>query len=313
VSGWLLSSLAFAARNWTGAGAEHYCVFCHIWSWPTENLTALAKSLFFIPYINASGDPHPLLGVGWTLNLEIFFYLIFAASLRFGPSAAPLLACAALIGVKALEYVVWPDGSAPLLVDFYAHPYTTYFILGVAVFYVWRFIATRELTKRHPAILGLACGCLIVFFFMFETQFLTPFTSGTTGQELTLLALPPLLVLAALVLHSIGVRVTTRLIIVLGDASYALYLLHTIVYGLLSPLWRRYPATDPSHAFIPMAIVVAACCILAIIAHYAVEKPMIAWLRGLRSTGSRRWRSSEVTQEIGRRHEEPIASNQNRE
>ena len=33
----------------------------------------ILKSYFFIPAMNAEGKLNPLLGVGWTLNFEIFF------------------------------------------------------------------------------------------------------------------------------------------------------------------------------------------------------------------------------------------------
>lgn len=43
----------------------------------------LIKSLLFIPHLNNDGDTMPVLSVGWTLNFEIYFYLIFAIALIF--------------------------------------------------------------------------------------------------------------------------------------------------------------------------------------------------------------------------------------
>jgi len=54
----------------------------------------LVMSLLFIPYKDHAGDMHPLLGVGWTLNLEMFFYCIYALSIAVRASIAPILACA---------------------------------------------------------------------------------------------------------------------------------------------------------------------------------------------------------------------------
>ncbi len=41
------------------------------------------KSFAFIPYLNEVGSHRPILGQGWTLNYEMFFYALFAASLFF--------------------------------------------------------------------------------------------------------------------------------------------------------------------------------------------------------------------------------------
>jgi peptidoglycan/LPS O-acetylase OafA/YrhL len=40
----------------------------------TANAEQLVKSITFIPFFRANGDLYPLLGVGWSLNYEMFFY-----------------------------------------------------------------------------------------------------------------------------------------------------------------------------------------------------------------------------------------------
>ncbi len=45
------------------------------------NLGELLKSLSFIPYFNVEGKHRPLLGQGWTLDFEMAFYAVVAASL----------------------------------------------------------------------------------------------------------------------------------------------------------------------------------------------------------------------------------------
>lgn len=283
VFGWLLSATALAVRNLTHADPIPQCIFCHIWTWLSDgdNIVKLAKSLFFIPYTNASGDPQPLLGVGWTLNLEVLFYVIFAISLQIRAAAAPLLACGVLIGLKLLKWIAWPDGPAPLYVDFYSQEYTTFFVLGVACFYIWRFLASRGLLHQYRTPLILAASIVIALFFLVHTGVLR-LVDGAPAQRLLFFAFPPAIVLLALILHSIDIRVTSRIVIMLGDASYALYLLHTIVFELMRPFWRRFPAADPKYAVIPMIVAVATCCVLALVVHYFVEKPMIAGLRRAR-------------------------------
>ncbi|MER8526863.1 hypothetical protein [Mesorhizobium sp. M0814] len=49
------------------------------------SLEQITNSLLFIPYLDTvTGYVQPVLGVGWTLNLEILFYILFAATMGFG-------------------------------------------------------------------------------------------------------------------------------------------------------------------------------------------------------------------------------------
>ncbi len=47
----------------------------------SPTVSELAKSLLFIPYSARNGADGPALAVGWTLNIEMYFYLIFAYGL----------------------------------------------------------------------------------------------------------------------------------------------------------------------------------------------------------------------------------------
>lgn len=62
----------------------------------------LLASLAFVPWPNSLGDIKPILNVGWTLNYEIYFYLIFAILLLFSKKLLlPLLSVILLSGIAA--------------------------------------------------------------------------------------------------------------------------------------------------------------------------------------------------------------------
>jgi peptidoglycan/LPS O-acetylase OafA/YrhL len=78
---WLFTLLPVAATWFKGSGRI----------WGEASPETLLQSLLFIPYQDAAGDMHPLLAVGWTLNLEMFFYVVFAVALvRQRPLGAAL-------------------------------------------------------------------------------------------------------------------------------------------------------------------------------------------------------------------------------
>jgi len=300
VIGWSVSALALTVRNLTGTDEVHYCVLCHVPAWfDSSNLTMLAKSLFFVPYAGPSAIVQPLLAVGWTLNLEMFFYIVFAISLAISVIYAPFLVCGVLLGIKLAAYLFWPAGAAPLLVEFYAQPYTTYFILGIACYYAWQQFSRLKLSPRGELAAAGTISIILLCFFVFETGFIFKSDTSPMVNSGLLLALPPLVVLSALVGHSIGLTVTSSLVIALGNASYALYLLHTIVIEFLRLFWRRYPAFDPKFSVIAMAVILIGCIGISLIVYRFVEVPMIAAIRNSRRLSPARRRRSADGSAVG--------------
>lgn len=60
------------------------------------DVSGVLQSLFFIPYNGTRPDMHPIFGVGWTLNYEMEFYVLFALSLFFSTQRGLALLFAAL-------------------------------------------------------------------------------------------------------------------------------------------------------------------------------------------------------------------------
>ena len=73
-----------AARIWPMYAAFTLAITAHLlYRYGTLEIAghswaSLAASLAFIPFVNLHGTTTPIYGVGWTLNFEMFFYLLFA-------------------------------------------------------------------------------------------------------------------------------------------------------------------------------------------------------------------------------------------
>lgn len=216
---------------------------------------ALFRSLFFVP-----SDTPPLLGVGWTLNFEIYFYAIFAAALWLGGRFAPLLAAAALLVVFALHHA-FPD---VFLTAYYSHSYIEFFLGGVAIFYLWR------MTPALPRIVAIPAALLI---------------TGCYGAQLVepgsfMFVSPMLIVGCALFAARAGADCNAPGLVLLGDASYALYLTHSLAMGCVRRLW---PAVlDSAHTeFVWFIAMLIGCIVIGIAVHVAVEKPLLTALRAM--------------------------------
>jgi exopolysaccharide production protein ExoZ len=90
--------------------------------------------------------------------------------------------------------------------------------------------------------------------------------------------MPIAVVAAALAMSASGTDVTSRPLLLIGDASYAIYLTHTIaMISVPSLVAAGMPAPNTSAAM--MLAVVAVCIAIGIVVHLAIEKPIGRRLR----------------------------------
>lgn len=180
--------------------------------WTTPE--CVIKSLFFIPYVNQNGDPHPILGVGWTLNMEIVFYLLFAISLRARKSIAPILVSTLVITIHLLSLKIAGPGDGLKL---FASQYMVQFVFGIIVFFVWRFLASKTfLMQNNKTLLGAVASLTILLFFVYQLFPLAHFVQ--TNPNVWLIA-PSLLVLSLLILENTIFRVQNKFVLLIGNAS----------------------------------------------------------------------------------------------
>lgn len=233
----------------------------------------LLKSLLYVPYQNIRGDWHPIIGVGWTLNLEMYFYVTYAISLLISIKYAPAIVCISILFINT--FGDWYPNSIP---SFYTNYYTYYFVLGIISYYVWRALSVKiEDDSKNTFVISTSV-CLIMFFFLWHlypeitSQYWQPFIVATNYL------LPLMIVLSALMLHSSNIRCTYRIVILIGNSSYALYLIHTLVIGQL----RLMGYTVNSQSGLIMLILVISLSLLSsIIIHYGFEIPATRYLRDL--------------------------------
>ena len=234
---------------------------------PLGGVGVVAGSFLFVPVLRDNGTINPVLGQGWTLDYEMFFYVLFASSMLLPRRAALFALAGGLVGLVLLGRVVavpagavgvWTDG---LLLEF---------LLGLAVGWVgergWRCGPTA-------AALLIAAGCI-------AAVALGPLTGRFDGVAPWLRSGVPA---AALVAGcALGPRWpawhATVALAAVGDASYSLYLSHPFAVRLLRQMWLGGgSAVLPAGAYLPAACLVAVGCALAL--HRAVERPLTRWLQ----------------------------------
>ncbi len=95
---------------------------------PGDNLY-VAASYLFIPYTRLGGDVRPLATPGWTLNLEMLFYVVFAVALLLPRRRGLTLVFGALGLLVAAQVAGILPGTA---LNFWGDPIVLGFLFGVA-------------------------------------------------------------------------------------------------------------------------------------------------------------------------------------
>jgi exopolysaccharide production protein ExoZ len=182
------------------------------------------RSILFIPFFNTVVQGiRPEIGQGWTLNYEMFFYLLFGLCL---PMARTLRLVFCAVGLSALVLVGCVIHPANPLLHAYTDPLLLEFLLGMVLGYSARNVRLRA---------WLAMGLIVSAVSLLGLEML----SGPLSlPRFLMVGIPAAAVLsAALWLEGRGGMPHMSWLLLLGDSSYSLYLTHGFVLALLRRVW----------------------------------------------------------------------------
>lgn len=183
--------------------------------------THIVKSFLFIPaeHPNLNGMIAPVYALGWTLNYEMFFYLLFGFCL-FVPNRAVrfVLLAATFLGLIAFGLVAQPRGA---MLRTYVDPIMLEFLAGVVLA-----IVSRQL-MRCGALLGVALLIVAVLWVG------VVYANGYALPRSISHAIPAVIAVAGALMLEPAARVhPSRLGLLLGNASYSIYLAHPFAQRL---------------------------------------------------------------------------------
>lgn len=193
-------------------------------SWP--GIAELLKAYFFVPYTNMrNGLPCPFLVPGWTLNYEMFFYLLFGATLVLGTKRQLITLAALFAFFVLLRPVIGHLGAAPLRIT---SPLLFEF-LGGAVLAANLKLLQDALKKWNQQVIGLALVALGIALALTANLLglHLPRTVGWGG--------PAFIIVTGVVLAENLFRGKAFApLMLLGNASYSIYLFHSFALELLT-------------------------------------------------------------------------------
>ena len=240
----------------------------------TFSFSQLLMSCLFIPYARSNGEIVPLMKLGWTLNYEMFFYLSFAAMAWVRTEIRVAALTVFFLILIALGQWIAPTAAIPY---FFTRPVILTFCVGMGIGLWHLHHGDKAASRLSPLLLAASAAALTLAGFL-----VTPDSAINPPTD-------SLFTLAAGALVLLGLRVENRMPasrpgLLLGEASYALYLVHMYVVAAVLLIVHRLTGASLPWLEVPLAIGLS--ILSAILVLVLIERPIGRWLRGWR-TGKR--------------------------
>jgi exopolysaccharide production protein ExoZ len=238
---------------------------------PYASTKAVLGSFFFTPRVPPEA---PLIGVGWTLVYEMFFYAVFAVALL----AKRRVAVVAVVSLSLVSFTILgpaldatPVGTAaypPPVHSFayYADPIVLEFVYGMVIALIFR------------AGIRLPIGATITLLLVAGIWFVAPLPPMPRQFAF---GIPAALIVAGMSLSSMPSPRLPAIAVALflGDISYALYLTHDLSYTFVA--WIAAPlAIDPlAHTWLYASVMGAMALLVASATYLLFERPTTKFLQ----------------------------------
>lgn len=222
----------------------------------TDDNIHLLSSLLFIPRFNAAGDIFPTLYLGWTLNYEMFFYVLFACVLFADAGIRMYILTAIMTCLVVAGFFIEPTSAAgmtytnPLILEFLAGS-----LLGMTFGISLQRHVLRACMSRSVLILAAIIGC---------SAFFPGLRWGAFCVAVVMAAL--------LVEKTYGIR-HIKLLLVLGNASFSIYMFQEMAFDVTDRLFDGVNV----HALKILSAGMAVC--LGVCAWKWVEVPLTRMVR----------------------------------
>jgi peptidoglycan/LPS O-acetylase OafA/YrhL len=219
-------------------------------------------SFAFISYYVMGKLDLPVVPAGWTLNYEMFYYLVFTTALFL--KCRPLIFCSIIFLLLVLcgKLLVTSGG-----ISFYSNPLIIEFVFGMML---------AKILTREPARFDLYVGVLLIITGIGIIFFVAPSDWVLHNRWLVWGGAGAALVSGLVLIENKGFSFFQKWAIRLGDSSYSLYLFHAMVIPAVIMICSKLFIRSYELLFLLSA---SASLIVSYCIHIFVEKPMTQKLR----------------------------------
>ena len=237
---------------------------------PVGDISHVVASYLFIPDMRGANEIRPVLALGWTLNYEMLFYVLFALALMM-PIRPGIIGLSVLMAALALVGTTIEPRNVQIA--FWTNPIILEFLLGVYVALIFR----SGLRIGTGVALALMAIGLIGF-----ARFSTPWDDAALPQFLRRGVPAAVFVLAAAIGPALPLKRIVLWGVAVGDASYSLYLAHPFIVRPMRAIWAK---AIGDHLSLGLFVIYATIgsIIFALALFRVVERPLTIYVRELGS------------------------------
>jgi exopolysaccharide production protein ExoZ len=232
---------------------------------------SLINSLAFLPFEKTPGRIYPFYYLGWTLNYEMFFYLIFALSLFLWYRMRVILCATIIIGLVLSP--INSNGPGYIAIYFYSRPIMLDFCLGmiIATFRSQILTAMCRIPVLPWLTLFLGVTGLLLASSLFPSA---PSLYDPPTNTFVTFGLPAaLIVLAAIGFNDVRTRGQPwQFLQDIGNASYSIYLSHFFIIGGLTVFADRLGLSSTQRILIAL-MTIPLTAIVGIFLYRFFERP----------------------------------------
>lgn len=230
------------------------------------------NSLVLTPDILPNGQGRLILGQGWTLQYEMYFYLVFGLCVAFANRY--LFTLISLIIISVMLYAPANiDGQYSL---FFGNNIILDFIMGILCAWVYRRFSHVDVGIIIPVgvcILAFAVSCWLTL-------------SVGRMDRLYSMGIPAFFIVLACPFIMVKNNNITRSLVFCGEASYTTYLCHLIFIPLLAIIMPLLMLAGYS-VDLYMVVISVIITIMTLPAYLLLEKPIINFARKITSSTSK--------------------------
>jgi peptidoglycan/LPS O-acetylase OafA/YrhL len=222
------------------------------------DLYHVITSYLFIPSYSPAGDLAPLLEVGWSLNFEMLFYVVFALAIALKREPVGFVTTV-MVGLAIAALFRTPGETGPGLL-FWCDTQVLEFVAGM-------FIA-RACQKgvRLSAPVALALVAVGVVALLWDWPLFHPML------RVVLLGIPAALIVAAFAFSEQSLHgYVPAWLRQLGDSSYSLYLVHPVLAPIVPMMLAKAGLPLP---WLSVALSITISVIASVIIYRVFEKPV---------------------------------------
>jgi len=223
--------------------------------------TELMKSFFLLPL---RAEENYLVSVGWTLEFEFTFYIIFAFGLLFSQLRGNIFVFF-ILSLSFMGSLLLPDSMMNYISYAFVNNLFFEFALGMLLYYI-----TQNIKQIHFLFsMALILGGLTWFYATFSGYPLTEIRAIDSGIPAFLFAF------GLISLEDVLRKRASSLLLKLGDSSYSLYLAHPFVLVIVFSFYRKLENVLPQNEFLINMTMIISSLIVGYFVHILVEKKLI--------------------------------------